>query len=65
MEQARTQQQRSKGSAVGVVYELPKKWGRSLSTPRSTHRPLTEEDSNKVMEEILTSRRHHDKTALL
>ena len=52
-------------TAVGVVYELPKEWGCSLSTPRSTHRPLTEEDNSKVMEEIPTSRRHHDKTALV
>ena len=55
----------SVGGAVGIVYELPKKWGCSLSTPRSTHRPLTEEDNNKVMEETPTSRRHHDKTALV
>jgi len=46
---------------VGVVYELPKKGG-SLIPPRTTHRPLTEGNTTKVMEEIPTSRRHYDQT---
>lgn len=50
--------------AVGAVYELPKKGG-SLIPPRTTHRPLTEGNRTKVMEEIPTSRRHHDKTSLV
>ena len=49
---------------VRDVYELPKKGG-SLIPPRTTHRPLTEGNKTKVMEEIPTSRRHHDKTSLV
>ena len=55
---------KTNSGAVGPVYELPKKWGCSLGTPRPTHRPLTE-DSNKVMEKIPMGRRHHDKTSLV
>ena len=31
----------SDGDAVGVVCELPKKWGWTLITPGTTHCPLT------------------------
>ena len=41
------------------------KKGGSLIPPRTTHRPLTEGNMTKVMEEIPTSRRHHDKTSLV
>ena len=41
------------------------KKGGSLIPPRTTHRPLIEGNKTKVMEEIPTSRRHHDKTSLV
>ena len=50
--------------AMGVIYELPKKGG-SLIPPHTTHRPLTEGNGSKVMEEIPMDRRHHDKTSVV
>ena len=55
----RTHPLETTSAAVGAVYELPKKGG-SLTPPRTTHRPLTEGNTTKVMEEIPTSRRHYD-----
>ena len=53
---------KTNSGAVVAVYELPKKGG-SLIPPRTTHRPLSEGNRTKVMEEIPTSRRRHDKTS--
>ena len=50
---------------VGALYELPKKRSGPYPLPSPTHRPLTEGNRTKVMEEIPTGRRHHDKTTLL
>ena len=48
--------------AVGAVYELPKKRSGPYPPPSSKHRPLTEGNTTKVMEEIPTSRRYYDQT---
>ena len=48
--------------AVGAVYELPKKRSGPYPPLSSKHRPLTEGNTTKVMEEIPTSRRYYDQT---
>ena len=45
-----------------VPFTKRQKKGGSLIPPRTTHRPLTEGNTTKVMEEIPTSRRHYDQT---
>ena len=47
---------------VGALYELPKKRSGPYPPPSSKHRPLTEGNTTKVMEDIPTSRRYYDQT---
>ena len=52
----------SVSTAVGIVYELPKKWGRSLSTPAFDASPLHRRSIQTMTWGSATGRRHHDKT---
>ena len=52
----------SVSTVVGIVYELPKKWGRSLSTPAFDASPLHRRSIQIMTWGSATGRRHHDKT---
>jgi len=53
---------KSVAAAVGIVYELPKKWGCSLSTPAFDASPLHRRSIRMMKWGSATGRRHHDKT---
>ena len=52
----------SVSTAVGIVDELPKKWGSSLSTPAFDASPLHRRSIQTMTWGSATGRRHHDKT---
>ena len=58
----RYQPLQSVSTAVRIVYELPKKWGRSLSTPTFDASPLHRRSLQTMTWGSATGRRHHDKT---
>ena len=53
---------RTVSTAVGIVYELPKKWGHSQSTPAFDASPPHRRSIQILTWGSATGRRHHDKT---